>query len=261
MAVVLTKSGMLLDLDYPILQNEELDPRIIGPSLHRIPRFNGHLCFDYSVLQHSLFCALYFIQKDSARRSYGDIYARPSITRAQDMAFYLATMVEDYFNNQFECNEGRTRLKVAFTLYRCLYHDATEVYISDVPHPIKAQYTSLDEVEDRLADMIDTSWLDIVDNAKVGASYPDNKSYAEPVVRELDYTAMEAERYLGLPNNPGWITDRPGADACRLVHWLAGMPDERLYWLFQRLYELTVGIAKDTKVAPIHVVSEGSNDA
>lgn len=263
MAVVLTNTGTLLDLDYPIIQKEIVDPVLIGPSLHRIPRFNGHLCFDYSVLQHSIFCALHYIQEDAKRRSYGDIFARPDLSRGCDMSFYLSSMVYQYLDNQFECNEKRTQLKVAFTLYRCLYHDVTEVFISDVPAPIKHQYTTLDAVEEKLALCIDNCWLETVNNDIVTGMYRGLSGHAEPLVKDVDFAALETERFLGLPDNPGWITNLPSAERCRLVHWLSGMDDEQLYGLFERLYNLTFHTARETegKQVSFAVVNGGHNNA
>lgn len=262
MSIVLLGNGNLVELDNPKFDEVELAPGAIAPQLHRIPRFNGHLCFSYSVLQHSLWCALAWLEDNSITVHSRSIFVDPGDNRSTNFVFFLREKVGEAVQDLVQRDIGDDaddKLHELFTLATILYHDVTEVVIGDVAAPMKAQLPKLREWEDKLKHEIRKQWIK---EASLTGRLPTSKlsrSSARAVTSNYDRRALDTERYAGMPEHPGWITNKPTARDIRLLLWLTQRSEFELIELFNTIYYASViearGIVRDHYQKP-----DGGND-
>lgn len=117
-----TVTGKFIDVADP--KPEQIDINDIAWGLSRIPRFAGHTitAVPYNVAQHSLLVA--DISSDLYFDLYGKTYhqVQKAVTRLQSESSEWSDM-QDYHYKQF--------------MLKSLLHDAAEVYIGDIPSPVK----------------------------------------------------------------------------------------------------------------------------
>lgn len=135
-----TVTGKLLDVTNP--QPEQIDINDIAWGLSRLPRFAGHTITEvpYNVAQHSLLVAE--ITSDILLDVYGEIPrdVQKAVDNIQDAAASCT------FSGGYEDTLNRVVVKA-------LLHDAAEVYIGDIPSPVKKHpqiYPAIKEVEGKL---------------------------------------------------------------------------------------------------------------
>lgn len=135
-----TVTGKMVDIIDPL--PEQIDINDIAWGLSRIPRFAGHTitAVPYNVAQHSLLVE----EIVSNLLKYIDDAADDSVQEA------IATWSGEAIEQSFELAASRLSLKA-------LLHDSAEVYIGDVPSPVKKHpsiNSAIKEIEGKLMSCI-----------------------------------------------------------------------------------------------------------
>lgn len=139
-----TVTGKFIDVNDP--QPDQIDINDIAWGLSRIPRFAGHTITEvpYNVAQHSLLVA------DITNEIFLEIYDSPPAEVQKAIANIQCEASGCVFA---DCYEDRGKLLVL----KALLHDSAEVYIGDIPSPVKKHpqiYPAIKEVEAKLMEGI-----------------------------------------------------------------------------------------------------------
>lgn len=135
-----TVTGKFVDVTDP--KPEQIDINDIAWGLSRLPRFAGHTITEvpYNVAQHSLLVA------DITNELYLDTYDTTPI----EIQKAIETLQCKASTCVFEgCYDDHRKMLVL----KALLHDAAEVYIGDIPSPVKKHpqiYPAIKEVESKL---------------------------------------------------------------------------------------------------------------
>lgn len=178
-----TVTGKFVDVTDP--QPDQIDINDIAWGLSRLPRFAGHTITEvpYNVAQHSLLVA------DITDELLLGIYDKPPIEIQEAIDEIQRKASACVFEG---CYDDARKMSVL----KALLHDAAEVYIGDIPSPVKKHpqiYPAIKEVEAKLMDGIFKSFH------LVGMSDQENIiiHFADLVARAIEAHAFMHSRGAG----------------------------------------------------------------
>lgn len=194
-----TVTGKLVNVVDP--KPEMIDIEDIAWGLSRIPRFAGHTItpIPYSVAQHSVFVAKE-VNNLLIHRTDANLEVQEAIGNLEKSSGF----------NAYEF------------LLQALLHDAAEVYIGDIPSPVKKHPAIADEIK-----KIENNLMLCVYDA-VGISPPN--SYAEFVIKHADLIARAVEAHAFMISRGKNWTGMPPVTLIKLQSF-------ELPWLSVEAYE------------------------
>lgn len=188
MTWIQTYTGKAFQLDNPSAEDVDIDDILQG--LSHMPRYAGQTIYSYSVLLHSLVVGILAIWHFRGLRSVCPVYLIHHCCRpgsVLDLSKWLADLTRD--------QKAYVRL--------CLWHDASEAYLMDLPNPIKRMLPDYKALENRVEAAI-ASALDLPPSETFLSPYGDDVC----LKKALDNAALFAERecstFFNVKPLPGW---------------------------------------------------------
>ncbi len=175
-----TVTGNLVDVENPSVESISIED--ISWGLSRIPRFAGHTisAIPYNVAQHSVMVA----REVSA------------LLRGDELA------TNDDVQKSVEIIASSDYISINSVILKALFHDAAEVYIGDIPSPVK-KIPSIHDAIEKIENSLMLAVYEVLDVDPPNIHERIIIKYADLVARKIEahqFMVSRGKEWYGLPD-------------------------------------------------------------